>query len=183
MATAWIHRAKASDILIRFTDLHEAYSYLLSLAKRDGASNIRPEPSELPPNGYDVAQTASVQFILHGQSFDATEWSENIVVLFPEEALYLGDSGEPMGFIPGETERPWYPEYRSHQELDEEIDTHMGLNSVAEAYLKAYEYRDHFSNDEWTRIQDTEDRFIEDGHYENAVNHWNNVVARATQLE
>jgi hypothetical protein len=178
MATAWIHRAAASDILIRYESVNDAYSFLADLSRLYGASPAA-QPYEVTSDGYNVAQTPSMQFSLHRDGFNGE--GGDVVVLWHEEAVALGDRSEPIGFIPQESEGPWYPERRSFKELDEEIDEYMSLRAVAEIYYKAFEHRDCFSDYEWWQIQDTEDRFIEEGQYEHAINHWKNVIARARE--
>lgn len=178
MATAWIRRATASDILVRYESLNEAYNFLEDLARLYGATPA-PLSCKLWPDGYNVAQTPSLQLVLHHDRFHGH--GGDVVVLWQEEAVALGDRSEPIGFIPGESELPWYPERRTFEELDEEIDTYMSLRAVAEIYYKAFEYRDYFTEYEWWQIQDTEDRFIEEAQYEHAIEHWKNVIARARE--
>ena len=176
MATAWIHRAMASDILIRYESVNDAYSFLADLANLYRVTPAA-QPYEVNSDGYNVAQTPSMQLILHCDGFNGE--GGDVVVLWQEEAVALGDRSEPIGFVPQESELPWYPERRTLEELDAEIDEYMSLRAVAEIYYKAFEYRDHFTEYEWWQIQDTEDRFIEEGQYQNAINHWKNVIDRA----
>jgi len=166
----------ASDILIRYESFNDAYSFLADLANLYCVTPAS-QPYKLPSDGYNVAQTASMQLILQRDGFNGE--GGDVVVLWQEEAVALGDRSEPIGFVPQESELPWYPERRTLEELDAEIDEYMSLRAVAEISYEAFEYRDHFTEYEWWQIQDTEDRFIEEGQYQNAINHWKNVIDRA----
>ena len=183
MATAWIHRAYASDILVRFTNATDAYNFLVKLAKKHGDEmmEICVEPIYIPDEGYDVAQAPSMQFGLHLLDFDAEGWNTDIVVVNPDEAEALGESGEPVGFVSGESEAPWYPERRSHAELDDELESYMFAKELSALYTEALKYRECFSSGEWWQIQDTEDDLVESGNIHAAMNHWKNVIARATE--
>lgn len=185
MATAWIHRSHASDILVRFQNATDAYNFLVTLAKKygDELMDIATEPIYIPYEGYDIAFTPSMQFALQDPEFDALGWNTNIVVLNPEEAEGLGESGEPVGFIPGESEAPWYPERRSATELDEELEAYMYHKQLTELYHEALTYIDYFSPGEWWRIQETEDYLVESGQYEAAMNHWRNVINQAKESQ
>jgi hypothetical protein len=176
MATAWIHRVKASDILVRYERYADAYRFLVDLANKHGALEIFSEPDDLP-TVYDVACTSSMQFILASRDFDAKGWNDDVVVLWPEEAAALGESGEPAGFIPGEIEQPWYPERRSKEELDEELDMYMRMKAISDIYHEAETHGHRFSDDQWRQFQETEDRLVEEGLYGEAVNHWKDVIA------
>ena len=72
MATAWIHRAYASDILVRYESFDDAYSFMATLAQKYGASP-NPAPSGLLSDGYDVAQTDSMQFVCLLYTSDAAD--------------------------------------------------------------------------------------------------------------
>jgi hypothetical protein len=183
MATAWIHRANVSDILVRFPNQTAAYNFLVKLAKRygDELTEIRPQPIYLPDDGYDIAQTLFMQLALHVAEFDGVGWNTDIVVVNPAEAEALGEFGEPVGFVPGESEAPWYPERRSAAELDEELESYMLVKELGALYTKALDYRDSFTPMEWWRIHETERDLVEYGQIHEAVNHWKNVIAQAKE--
>jgi hypothetical protein len=176
MATAWIHRSYASDILVRYESRTDAYRFLVDLANKHDALEIFSEPEDLSCL-YDVAGTSSMQFILASRDFDAKGWNDDVVVLWPEEAMALGERGEPAGFIPGETEQLWYPERRSKEELDEELDMYMRMKDISDIYQKALAYGHRFSDYQWRKFQETEDTLVEEGLYGEAVNHWKDVMA------
>jgi hypothetical protein len=130
MATIWIHRACASDILIRFDTrggaLLWSYSYLRSF---DTASFD--DDSQLEGYGF-VGCTDSIQLSIHENDFlpsklKTTEsWNKTgTVKVSPEEAMTLKEYGEPDGFVPGESEKVWIKEERTLEELDKEIEGYI----------------------------------------------------------
>lgn len=187
MATAWIHRASASDILVRMNSITEAYEFLVAIAKRyDPTAEIYEEPDTLLDDGCEVAQLNTLQLVIQGPEFDARGWNEDgIVVLLKEEvdALLDGfvDSWEPAGFIPGETETPWHPERRSKAELDAELDEYRHMGEINSLYIDALEYEVYFSSGEWWQIMETEENFLEAKQYKNVKDHWFNVIARGKE--
>jgi hypothetical protein len=54
------------------------------------------------------------------------------VRLSHEEALLLGPTGEPDGFIPFESEGIWSPERRTAEELDDELDNYAAERDAEE---------------------------------------------------
>ena len=132
MATVWIHRALASDILVRFNDLFEASSWSLSYM------NGFPDSSLTLENGLVTeACTPVIQLSIHNEkdffptsiSFGDTyleTWNNlGTVEVSQGEAEQLGVSNEPAGFIPYESQGLWKKETRTVEELDEELDQYM----------------------------------------------------------
>ena len=178
MATTWIHRALASDILVRFDGITDAYNFLkkVALLYIDDPSEIAPEPEYISSKGFCIGDTSDLQFILEHASFDAAGWTDNVVVLNPDEALALGDRREPAGFVPGESSVPWYPERRSNQDLDMELHNYMQRGEVDVLYDIALGYMSLFSKDEWNLLIHMEMKYVDDLHYDYAVKHWSNAI-------
>jgi hypothetical protein len=145
MATTWIHRLHASDILVYFKSLREARQYTIQyMLKNINPSDISEEERNSiwfkdhfsDENGvYDVGATTNLQFAfmtehrmppLPALPPKISTWNTvGTVLLSPEDALALGPEDEPEGFIPGESEGLWIKETRSAEELDRELETYM----------------------------------------------------------
>ena len=126
--TLWVHRARASGILVDFHDNQEREAYLLAtkILEANGEHSISnmygDGPIEFDEGGsFDIGCTPFLQLSLHytpygfhpkyfsgfGQAWDqiATVWSrDGYALVSPEEAIALGPFGEPDGFVPGESE-------------------------------------------------------------------------------
>ena len=146
--TLWIHRALASDILVRCSSRKHAYDVgrkilfdnydeggIINewdgniLSKNYDASG-NPYLPEM--NSFDVGCTANLQVSLEQADFIPTGWNDNTVVVSDVDAMALGTANEPEGFIPDE-QAIWVKEYRSHAQLDDEIHRYMGdHNSVCD---------------------------------------------------
>lgn len=176
MATAWIHRALASDILVRYDTIHDAYLFLKTLAENDACETIAPEPSVVSVNGYDIAASETMQYVLVPKNFTAAGWNRDVVVLWPEEAIALGKEEEPAGFVPGETEQPWAPDRRCLLAIDDELEVYMAVGRISEVYEKVLQFRHLFTDDQWRGLQEREFDILEDGTYDQAAQFWKEVL-------
>lgn len=145
MATTWIHRLHASDILVYFKTLQEARQYTIQYMLKNASPEEISEDERnsiwfkdyfSDENGlYDVGATSNLQLTfmtehrmppLPSLAPNITTWNTvGTVLLSPEDALALGPKDEPEGFIPGESEGLWIKETRSAEELDRELETYM----------------------------------------------------------
>jgi hypothetical protein len=136
MATTWIHRAHACDLLIQFTD-HTFFrnswrfgaDYLEYISTDDDRAEITyyfPDfIGDIAPIGYTTSEQVLCYMgldaplpQLSGESFS----SNGYAIVSMEEALTLGKYGIPEGFIPGEIDGVWRREERTVEELDQELD-------------------------------------------------------------
>ena len=130
MASVWIHRVEACDILVEFNSISGAYDFAMKAVNTDPDYHIAmtlPEVLAAPLKWNFVAQTNTLQLVIipSGATPDPS-WSERGFVNVAEvHALALGDDEEPEGFVPFESERVWAKETRTMGELDEEIDNYM----------------------------------------------------------
>jgi hypothetical protein len=140
--TIWIHRALASDILVRFKTREEAWLFCKELFNRISTSddyyevNLTWDCESFPNRGscFDFCATSSLQVSIHDGLFHHVGWAgvdqpwttTGTVLVSPEEAIKLGETGEPDGFIPGESESGiWEKNTKSLDELDEELDRYQ----------------------------------------------------------
>jgi hypothetical protein len=146
LTTVWIHRALSSDILVRFNSRSEASFFCADLfAKIDDPSGIFNEWGCLsfPDRGncFDSFVTPCLQVSIHDGAFHHVGWAGydepwaiyGTVLVSPEEAIELGELGEPEGFIPGESENGiWTKNTKSLQELNEELDQYQRMRDEIE---------------------------------------------------
>jgi len=142
MATVWIQRQNASDILIYFDTLTKGRTYAIQyFLKYTGESSMTEEERNSiwfndmysDENGvYHVGDAGALQVSFMVKNTipplpkGLTTWNTvGTVLVTPEEAILLGMEGEPEGFIPYESEGLWTKETRSAEELDRELDTYM----------------------------------------------------------
>jgi hypothetical protein len=138
MATTWIHRAFACDLLVQFPDYinfrdswNFGVEYLKSVSKNDPAQyQINPfNPHFVGIQKGEIGSTTSEQVSCY-LGLDAPEpiptgesWSPSgYAAVSPAEAIALGRRGEPQGFIPYESEGIWTRETRTAEEMDLELD-------------------------------------------------------------
>ena len=138
MPTVWIHRAKASDILVDFDTTIDAYDFSMAFMERievvreEDDTVVTATLMEALRNTMEGKQTGiihgpCVQIILipTGTTVDP-KWSDiGFVSLKQNDAIILGAYDEPEGFIPYEYSRVWTKEMRSKEELDAELDAYM----------------------------------------------------------
>ena len=133
MATLWIHRAVASDILVEFENIEDAYNFTMKIIKNDNSDvEINMTLNELkthPPSNDPpcMASTSYLQFSILPFGINPESFWNNIgfVKVSPEEVMALGDYKNPDGFIPHESDRIWMKETRSTEELSAELDNYM----------------------------------------------------------
>jgi len=123
MATIWIHRAFASDILVRFEThggaLLWSYSYLRTFENTQFTDD-----SQLEGYGF-VGCTDYVQLSIHEIDFAPSKecWNTNgTIEVSPEEARLFAEFSEPEGFIRGESEKIWVKQKRNSAEVDKEFE-------------------------------------------------------------
>lgn len=140
MATLWIHRMNASDILVYCKNMIEAGEISHPLYE---AQHVIPEEHFKITHGfYVIANTGDMQICLYpGQSMPPPHptlgnWNPYGTVLLPAEdaiALALRPGNEdPDGFIPGESEGLWEPETRTVDELDKELEAYAAAGESLE---------------------------------------------------
>jgi hypothetical protein len=132
MATIWIHRASASDILIDFDSWDTAYEFAVKTAKNSGHEYfIENERIAIPETLFSdevmVASTSYLQFIITplGKIPPASWNSVGFVKVSPDVAVALEHDLEPDGFEPYESEMVWEKNTKTKIELDAELDAYM----------------------------------------------------------
>ena len=147
--TLWIHRSRASGILIKFPEAEEEAAYKMALwhlindkeycYRLDYESNG--QPIDYGKAGHiSIGQSGNYQMVLsnienfHPIMFSPNppwqgytrEWSPaGYVLLSKADAYKLALDEEPEGFTPGESQQIWKKETRTHAELDVELDEYM----------------------------------------------------------
>lgn len=107
-----IFRPHASTILARFTSV-------------DAASNFAILYSALS------IPTERTQIALYDDPLTKFPLSERgTVLLEPAEALTLYGSSEPVGYLAGESESIWERDYRTHADLDAELEAYMNYHPM-----------------------------------------------------
>jgi len=102
-----IIRPHASTILARFTSVETACNFAILYSALS-------TPKEL------------TQIALYDDSLRTFPLSERGTVLVePGEALTLYGSSEPFGYLAGESESIWQRDYRTHADLDAELEAYM----------------------------------------------------------
>lgn len=130
MASVWIHRVEACDILVDFNSVSGAYDFAMKAVNTDPDYHVAmtfPEVLDAPLKWNFVAQTNSLQLIIipSGATPDPSLSERGFVNVAEVHALALGNDEEPEGFVPFESERVWTKETRTVAELNEEIDNYM----------------------------------------------------------
>jgi hypothetical protein len=136
MPLLWIHRALASDIFVPMSNMSDAYYFTKELLLKNGTDlSIIGYPAENLDEFYttgtaDIGQISNMQVSFISDKYIPEEgweyWNNSgYIMSTKEEALALGTSFEPEGFIPGESSIPWKKETRTHAELDAELDNYM----------------------------------------------------------
>ena len=149
-ATLWIHRADAADILVRFPSAHDAHQFGLRFLFKYQDLNEENNMT-LPWNEafykedgmLNVGDTPSLQVSVHPNDFHScgylgiNRWSDHGTVLVtPEVAMDLGNTGIPVGFVPGEDpEGVW----ENPSSTTEKNDFETQYNRLDSEYAKAVE--------------------------------------------
>jgi len=89
-------------------------------------------------NSFFVGSTESIQVSIHPGEFHHVGWNncslwnpDGTVLVTALEALDLGEYGEPVGFVPEESENGiWQKETRTKEELDQELDDFRRLGEI-----------------------------------------------------
>jgi len=144
--TLWIHRMQGSGILVEFKDKEEKDAYDLGVWRLMCDTHYVIDHTYSGPIKYDdnnhisIGQSDNYHVSLHytrvsfrprmskGHNPDYTvgELSPDGYVLVDKDEVYHLPSGvEPEGFIPGESDRVWKKERRTHAELDAELDEYF----------------------------------------------------------
>lgn len=134
MATIWIHRVSSADILVDFSSIVTAYDFAMKVVYGRGRDDyvVQTTLSEvfknrLSVNSMPIAVNPLMQCMMipFGAKPDPS-WSETgFVKVTAEQALALGEEGEPEGFVPCESDQVWTRETRTAEELDEELNAYM----------------------------------------------------------
>jgi len=138
MPTLWIHRSKASSILVWFPDNRRGDA--IKFAKNFLRENCEKDDfiTEAPPSGDPVELIGSTNELhisiassdnFHPDNYRSEihrgTWSRHgFVQVAEDEARDLGLMGEPEGFVPGYNQNIWKKDYRSAAELDVELDVY-----------------------------------------------------------
>ena len=135
MATAWIHRYHASDMLVFCDSAADAYAVCVEYAEKHcpGYACETYTGSIEGMNFYGVSNTPAVQVSYYsGHDMPPliyrgiTSWNaDGTVLVSKKDALLLGKKCEPPGFITGESEGLWKKETRTTAELNAELDAYM----------------------------------------------------------
>jgi hypothetical protein len=147
MPTIWIHRARASDILVDFNDIAEAYSFAVQLIQQIANYDYVVENTfedvinyiNLPLDGVDLIQSDNMQIVMIPLYVTPeSHWNNSgFIKVMPHEAILLGSEKDPEGFIPYESERVWTKETRTTKQLDAELEHYMqnwiGLTNATSA--------------------------------------------------
>lgn len=132
MATLWIHRATAADVLVDFENIESAYNFTMKMIDNYSDSDVYMTLNELknhpasndPPcfAGTTYLQISILPFGIKPAGF----WNNiGFVKVSSDEAIALGEYKNPHGFIAYESDRVWMKETRSIEELDAELDNYM----------------------------------------------------------
>lgn len=148
MYRIWIHRPSAADIFVKI-NIDEAVNFtrhVLSVHSPDKYDLEHLDIDSLLNNGhFYLGDSSSLQISIILDNYVPTDgweaWnSRGFINATPEEALSLGDSSEPEGFIAGESSLPWVKEHRTHAELDRELMDYMNqptqLSHEQKSFLK-----------------------------------------------
>jgi len=132
MTTIWIHRAYASDILVRFENTTEAYQFAMkAIANANKAyymdTGFNGIPAVIDEDGVGIVHASNIQIMaLPIDGRPKPIWNPiGFVCVTPEEALELYTNYEPEGFIPYESDSVWTKNTRTKEELDAELDNYM----------------------------------------------------------
>jgi hypothetical protein len=132
MATIWIHRAAASDILVDFDSVDNAYDFAVNVVKSSGHECYTQTSREIIPetlfsDEVFVASTPWIQCMITPRgTIPSANWNTwGFVKVSPDEALALKHDLEPDGFEPYESEMVWQKNTRTKEELDAELDDYM----------------------------------------------------------
>lgn len=115
-ATLWIHRIDAADILVRFPNAHDAHQvglrFLFKYQDLNEKNNMTLPWNEALYNEQgmlNVGDTPSLQVSVHPNDFHScgylgiNRWTDaGTVLVSPEVAMDLGNTGIPVGFVSGE---------------------------------------------------------------------------------
>jgi len=155
--TLWIHRLQGSGILVEFKDKQEKDAYDLGVWRLMCDTNYLINHTYSGPIKYDdnnhisIGQSDNYHISLHYTAnrfhpkmfkgfnmphhldYSNNEWSPDGYVLVSKDEVYTLPCGvEPEGFIPGESQRVWKKERRTHAELDAELDEYFHWNEIME---------------------------------------------------
>lgn len=132
MATIWIHRAIASDILVDFDSLDNAYDFAVNTAKNSGDEYYIKTSREIIPetlfsDEVFVASTPYLQFMITPLgTIPSPNWnSRGFVKVSSDTAGTLKNELEPDGFEPYEAEMVWQKNVKTKEMLDTELDDYM----------------------------------------------------------
>jgi hypothetical protein len=132
MATIWIHRAIASDILVDFDSVNNAYDFAVNTAKNSGDEYYIKTSREIIPetlfsDEVFVASTPYLQFMITPLgTIPSANWnSRGFVKVSPDTAGTLQNELEPDGFEPYEAEMVWQKNTKTKEMLDAELDDYM----------------------------------------------------------
>jgi len=142
LTTVWIHRASAADILVHCSSRFSAYFFAEDMLERHGGSDATIKDwdfASFTDNGFDVGSSPSLQVSIHNGCFNPNNWfteheihcwnHRGTLLITAQEALALGEQGEPEGFIPYESEAIWTRNVQTERELDHELATYIAMRA------------------------------------------------------
>jgi hypothetical protein len=132
MATLWIHRATAADVLVDFEKIEYAYNFTIKFMHNYSDSEVhmtlndlKNYPASNEPPCFAATTYLQISVLPLGVNPNPFWNNSGFVKVSPEEAVALGEYKNPIGFIPFESDRIWTKETRSIEELDAELDNYM----------------------------------------------------------
>ena len=148
MATVWIHRTGVCDMIVPHKNINNARQFGEMILRNNTKDDSEIYPPEYPD---EVGATANLQVTVQGPDFFHKGWSRDgnppdswnhrgTVFLKPLDAFCVSlTNGEPVGFIPYESEGLWKKETRTKEDLDKELEEYM-LDDSEYTYDYKYTY-------------------------------------------
>jgi hypothetical protein len=145
--TVWIHRSNACDLLVHFHSPQRAYSFCIDMLEEygDDSTMTYDWDYKYSTEGYfEVGCSLDLQLSIHQGAFHHSGWKgitgwnvSGTALVDKDEAMDLGNHGDPVGFIPEESEEGiWVREKRTHEDLDEDLHDYFRLGEIEEMYVR-----------------------------------------------
>ena len=149
MPIVWIHRVNSADIFVPVFDIKEAIAFASLMLFHNIQSYTMYDVNYdefYSTHCTELGSTSNLQLYVISDSYEPKEgwefWNASgYIKATTDEALELGASLDPEGFIPGESSKPWVKETRTHADLDYELDVYMGRKNttvVDSSFLKRF---------------------------------------------